>query len=280
MCKLIVHADDFGLSEKINEGIIQAHIHGILTSTSIMANGRAFEHAVELCQSTPTLDVGIHLTLVGEQPLLNPGQIPSLVDNTGKFDHHATEFTKRYLLGKIYLPEVRRELEAQIEKVLSFGLSISHLDSHQHLHILPQILNITVDLAKKYNIRAIRFPCENLYVDMLRAQVSPSRILQSLVLKFLCFRGRNANIWRTDHFSGFLFGGNLNKQNLQKIIECLPRHGTCELMCHPGLDDPNTRYNHWGYRWSDELNALIDPDISNLIDHKGIHLTSYRLLID
>lgn len=278
--KTIVHADDFGLSEKVNEGILRAHTHGILTSTSIMANGAAFEHAISLWQSTPTLDVGIHLILVEEQPLLGTDMVPSLVNREGRFYRHAVQFTKRYLMGRISLREVRRELEAQIVKVIGRGVSISHLDSHQHLHMLPKILQIVVDLAKEYDIPAIRFPCEVVYIDMLREGGSASKVLQLLALNFLCRLGRNASVLRTDQFAGFLFGGNLHKKNLKKMLQQLPLTGTCELMCHPGFDDPDTRYNHWGYHWSHELSALVAPEIPDFLERKGIHLISYRQLAD
>ena len=102
--------------------------------------------------------------------------------------------------------------------------------------------------------------------------------MQLLVLKFLCSVGRYADLLRTEHFIGFLFGGNMSKKNLKKVLEHLPHYGICELMCHPGLDDQDTSYSHWGYSCSEELNALIDPEISEFIHHKRIHLISYRQL--
>src|SRR5881296_625665 len=121
MTRLIVHADDFGLSERINDGIVQAHRHGIVTSTSIMANGEAFAHAVALAQSAPTLDLGIHLTLIEERPVVSPAELPSLVDAAGGLHPHAIQFCQRYFSGRINLKEVRKELEAQVEKVLATG---------------------------------------------------------------------------------------------------------------------------------------------------------------
>ena len=103
MTILIVHADDLGISKKVNEGILQAHTQGILTSASIVANGAAFEHAIEICNSFPTLDVGVHLTLVEEQPLLNTEVIESLVNGERRFHHNAKEFAKKYLMGRIRL---------------------------------------------------------------------------------------------------------------------------------------------------------------------------------
>ena len=278
MKKLIVNADDFGLSEKINEGIVQAHLWGIVTSTSIMANGAAFEHAISICRSVGSLDVGIHLTLVEEKPILPGYRIPTLVNREGRFHDHAGRFIGRYLTGQVCLQEVREELEAQIRRVVNESVSISHIDSHQHIHMLPQILRISVELAQEYRIPAIRFPREIVRIEMLRGRGSVSRVLGMLILNLFCRLGRNAMAVRTDHFVGFFFGGNLHKKHLQKVLEQLPLNGTCELMCHPGLDDPNTRYGHWGYHWSDELNALLDQETVDIVRHKGIELISYREL--
>jgi len=278
MLKLIVNADDLGLSEAVNEGILEAHRNGILTSASVMANGVAFEHAIRLCRSIPSLDLGIHLTLVEEEPLLSAAAIPSLVDTGGRLHRHATTFMRKYVAGKIHLQDVRSELEAQIQKVLSQGFEVSHLDSHQHLHLLPQILRITIALAKKYNIPAIRIPREHLRPYMLRRAGGISRLCQLFVLNAFCQLGRKMPARRTDHFVGFFFGGNLHKENLHTLIQSLPISGTCELMCHPGMEDPTTRYSHWGYHWSEELSALTDPEIAKVVRRQGVDLISYRQL--
>ena len=278
MYRLIVHADDLGLSERVNEGIIQAHRHGILTSTSLIANGPAFEQAVQICRAVPTLDVGIHLTLVEEPPLLSVAAVPSLVGAAGKLHPHARVFTKKYFRGQIQLREVRDELEAQIKMVMSHGISISHLDSHQHVHMLPDVLRITVELAKAYGIPAIRLPYEKVQLYMLEGTRAVSRICQLLVLNTFCRLGRQAIPLRTDYFHGLFFGGHLHNHNLQQLLRYLPSTGTGELMCHPGVDDLDTHYGHWGYHWSDELAALIDPEVAELLRQKGVQLISYRQL--
>jgi hopanoid biosynthesis associated protein HpnK len=275
--KVIVHADDFGLTEKINEGILLAHINGILTSTSIMANGQAFEDAVSIARSTPTLDVGIHLTLIEERSLLNAEEVPTLLVPGGRFHRHAFDFFRKYSLGKINLKEVRKELETQVEKLLTAGISPSHLDSHQHVHMLPGILGIVVELSQKYAIPSIRFPRE-LGVFRKIGNVPFSRVTQALVLNLFCQMGKSRIRRRTDFFAGFLLGGNLNKENLLHILRALQLGGTYEIMCHPGLNDPDMHYSHWGYHWSDELNALTDKEISEFLQHKGVQLISYREL--
>jgi predicted glycoside hydrolase/deacetylase ChbG (UPF0249 family) len=244
-----------------------------------MANGTAFEQAISLVHATPTLDVGIHLTLVEEQPLSDKDRIPSLLNKKGLLQDHATTFTKKYFSGEICLREVRCELEAQIQRVLQHGVKVSHLDSHQHLHMLPQIWHITVSLAQEYAIPAIRLPHEPLHPYMLRDTARMARIAQLLGLNFFCQLGSKSPVLRPQHFAGFFFGGHLQRDNLRTVLQHLPATGTCELMCHPGLADPNTAYRHWKYQWADELTALTDPAISDFLKHQNIHLISYRQLV-
>lgn len=274
--RLIVHADDFGLSEAVNLGILDAHLSGVLTSTSVMASGEAFDHAVKLSKDHPSLDVGIHLTLVEERPTLDPKEISSLVGNDGRFHKHATIFARKYLQRRISLDDVRRELDSQIRKVLASGLPISHLDSHQHLHMLPGILKITFDLAGEYDIPWVRFPREALGLHMFKKLSGMARVLQMVVLNSFCCLGERRFAIRTDHFAGFYYGGALNKDNLLSLISNLPVSGTCELMCHPGRDDPSTARGHWAYRWPDELEALTSFETREALKTRGLALTSYR----
>ncbi len=279
MLKLIVNADDFGLSEKTNEGIRQAHTQGILTSASLMANGHAFQHAVTICRESPTLDVGVHLTLIEERPLLEPRLVPSLVDEKGFFPRHATVFTRQYFQDKFSLPEIRAELEAQIQKIVETGIHLTHLDSHQHIHMLPKVLKIAVELAKKHRIPFVRFPREKIAVYMAKRRGAISRVIQLLVLRSFCHARARAAVAHTDHFAGFFYGGKIDRANLREIIEHLPDRGTCELMCHPGQADPTSRYTHWGYHPQNELDALIDPALAELLREKGVALTSFRDLV-
>ena len=153
---LIINADDFGLDETVNIGIIQGHTAGAITSTSIMPSGKAFAHAITLAAANPQLGIGVHLTLVGEKPVCNPKIVPSLVDEDGFLPAQYPQFLLHYLFGDIQLADIRRELTAQVQKVADSGIHITHLDSHQHLHIMPGIMNITLDIARTFGIKAIR----------------------------------------------------------------------------------------------------------------------------
>lgn len=136
MKQLIINADDFGLHENINLGIIEGHTKGCITSTSLMAASPAYEHALNLAAKCPDLGIGVHLTLVGGRPLTDPKSIPSLVDNEGMLCESYPAFLKKFCLAAVSLADVRRELSAQVKKILSDGVCVTHLDSHQHMHIV------------------------------------------------------------------------------------------------------------------------------------------------
>jgi hopanoid biosynthesis associated protein HpnK len=276
--RLIVHADDFGLSRSVNEGILEAHSRGILTSASVMASGEAFDYAIQLVRSTPSLDVGVHLTLTEERPVLGRADIPTLLNDQGLFHANPGVFLQRYLSQRISLDDVRCEFDAQIGRVAEQGVRVSHLDGHQHLHMVPGIRRVVGELAKKYAIPAIRFPRERLQGYMFRDVENWSRLLQQCVLNCVCSIAAIPGAMQPDHFVGFAFGGKLIKENLFRVLQYLPETGTCELMCHPGHRDPQSHHAHWGYRWQEELEALTDPEIRQFIESKGIRLVSYAAL--
>jgi hopanoid biosynthesis associated protein HpnK len=280
--RLIVHADDFGLSEAVNRAVIAAHGNGIVTATSLMAGGEAFEHAVSLAKACPTLDVGVHLTLTEQHSVAPAATVRSLVDEHGKLAPHAIRFAARYLRGEIALADVRTELDAQIRRVLDAGLAPSHLDGHQHVHVLPGIARVVADLASAYRIRAVRCPAERLRGYMIKdftarkGLAGARRVMEQLVLGGLSVLSPLRALRRVDGFVGFYFGGRLNEHNLRTVLEHLPPNRTIELMCHPGLDDPASRYAHWNYAWAAETAALSSPRIRELLDARGVRLIGYR----
>lgn len=276
--RLIVNADDFGLTEAVNEGIVEAHQGGIVTATTLIASGAAFAHAVRLARKAPTLDVGVHLTLTEEQPVSPAREVPSLLGADGRFHPHATAFVKRYFAGQISLAEVERELDAQIARALSQGFRISHLDGHQHVHMVPGIRRIAGKLAQKYGIPAIRFPREAPRLYMLRDGDAAARLAQLFALNAFCAAADVRGAARPDHFVGFFYGGRLTKGNLMRVLHALPASGTSELMCHPGRHDPASSRGHWQYRWQDELAALTDGEVRDWLREHGVELVSYAAL--
>ncbi len=274
--RLIVHADDFGLSEAVNHGIIAAHKNGILTSASVMATAEAFEHAVRLAEANPSLDVGVHLTLTEQQPLTGAASVPSLVDEAGHFAPHARHFASKYLRGQISLAEVRAELDAQIRRARDHGLRVTHLDGHQHVHVLPKIAGVVNELAKVHGIRAVRYPSERIRAYMWKNLRGARRLGEQLALNFTCALSPLRLLRRTDDFAGFYFGGGLNEANLLTVLHGLPAGKTTELMCHPGVDDPRSPYGSWDYSWAAELEALVSQRIRSVLDARGVQLISWR----
>jgi hopanoid biosynthesis associated protein HpnK len=274
--RLIVHADDFGMADSVNSGIVEAHDRGIVTSTSIMATGPAFEHAVALAKSRPSLDVGVHLTLTEQRPLIGAAAGASLVGPDGRFPPHLVQFAARYLRGKVALDAVRKELDAQIRRVRNTGIAVSHLDGHQHVHVLPGIAAVVADLAAAHGIRAVRYPAERVRTYMLRSVRNARRLAEQIVLGVVCALSPLRGLRRSDAFVGFYFGGRLDEANLATVLAGLPAGGTVELMCHPGGDDERAAEGYWQYSWAAERVALMSPRIRELIAARGAQLVSYR----
>lgn len=281
MKQLIINADDFGLTEIINTGIIKGHTAGIITSTTIMSCGKSFEHAISLASANKQLGVGVHLTLVGEKPVCDPAAIKSLVDANGYLSSQYRQFLIQFCSGKIQLDDIRRELTAQVQKVVDFGLPITHLDSHQHLHVVPGIIDLTLDIAKKYNIKKIRIPSEP-YLFSGGFPFSAVRLLSRAGLTYLAQlarkKARKQGFIVPEHFFGMLAGGNMHEEYLLNILHVLPE-GTSEIMMHPGTDDSllRTMY-HWNYQWQAELRAATSLAVKQHIIKHEIQLISFREL--
>jgi chitin disaccharide deacetylase len=275
--RLIVNADDFGLTTGVNRGIVHAFQHGIVTSASLLVTGSAFEDAVALAQDFPALDVGLHLALVEERAVLGRESLPTLVDEAGRFPRTKSEFFKRAILGRIRWDEVEREIAAQIARFQETGLRLSHLDSHQHLHIFPPVFEIVTRLTSRMDNVWVRNP-----VGPWRKSpdVRMGRWAQRLGLNLACLwaRGLHASpeVRIPDGMYGFEVGGRLTPAVLEQILREIP-DGLYELSCHPGEGDKETcmRYGHWGYRWAEELEALTAPETWRLLKEQEIELTSF-----
>lgn len=281
MKRLIVNADDFGLHQAINRGIIHGHAAGCITSTTVMPGAPAFDDAVELAARHPGLGVGVHLTLVGEKPVAGAAAVPTLVDAAGRFPASYPQFLTRLLQGRVNLAEVRLELTAQVERAVAAGIHITHLDSHQHLHVFPGIIDIVLDIAVSHGIKAIRIPDESM-VFTGGYPFTVGRLLGRTGLSSLARLARRKAAKRAvavpDHFFGMLAGGNMQEQYLQTIIAGLP-DGTSEIMIHPGADDAELSLAQgWSYNWQAELSAVTSPAVQRLLAQGGIQIVSFREL--
>jgi predicted glycoside hydrolase/deacetylase ChbG (UPF0249 family) len=261
---LIVNADDFGLCKEISEGIIKAFSDGIVKSTSVVANGRYFKEAIPFLRDSG-IDVGIHLTLTGSEKPVSNG-INGLVDKHGFFLKSYKYVVPRILLGHFDQEGLEQELSSQINLLLENKINITHIDSHQHLHLLPPIRDTVIKLAMKFKIKWIRVPQTkgfNLKMFVM------NKLGTSLKIK-LNEHGINS----TDRFSGFEHGGHMNEPTLLKILGHLKDNCVTELMVHPGYDASS--YYDWGYAWEDELTALTSYAIKEFIKTNKIILTSFR----
>jgi chitin disaccharide deacetylase len=265
--RLIVTADDVGLHPGMTRGALAAHDHGIVTGVSVSPNGRDFEPAIELLRERPRLQVGAHLTLVGERPLSHPETIPSLTGPDGLLHAGYPAFAARYALGRIRGIDLETELRAQVERLLATGLRVAHLNSHQHLHMLPRVFEAVLRLAEEHGIPVVRIPNEP------EGRLT-SRGLQLAALNALGRRARRlARIASSDRTVGVMAAGRLTPARLR---DCLDRvEGVTELVCHPGLggEELAAAYD-WGYAWEEETAALCDPGLLELLRERGISLIS------
>jgi len=271
---LVVNADDLGLHEDINCGIYMAHTQGIVTSASVVACGEAFGHAAAIMQECAELDVGVHLTLIEERPLCPPHEIPSLVGSNGRFLPSYRQFTARALMGYLTSSEIRRELAAQIERVIRTGRVPSHLDSHQHIHLLPPVWRVTKDLAREYGIRWIRVPHFGSLIRSQRSLIDPFFRLGLNVLRAATASLSNGPE-RPISTVGLHLSGRLDEAEMLRMISTL-RPGISEIVTHPGIKTTslNARYD-WNYEWSAELAALTSPRIMSLLQSSDISLTRF-----
>jgi len=246
---LLIIADDLGLAESINDGIFFLLKEGKINGASLMANGEAFDDAVAKYLEAGLLNIGVHLVLVEEKPLSGM----SLPKN------HKMFFIK-YLFGLIKLSEIEKELRTQLQKVINAGINPQFLNSHQHLHLLPGIMNVVVNLAREYKISRIRIVNEP--VDFFGGKLF--RKVQLLFLNFLSWLAkkkiRKAGLQYNDFFVGFINAGDLNIKDLRlakKLTKMYPEK-VIELGCHPGFESQELveKYGHWRYNWEKEVEVL------------------------
>jgi hopanoid biosynthesis associated protein HpnK len=286
MKKAILNADDFGLSPGVNRGILAAFRHGILTSTTLLANLEAFDDAVTLAQQNPDLPVGIHLSLLWGRPVSDPAEVPSLVDHTGYFPTSFGVLARRYFSGRLALDQVRSELRRQVRKVLDAGLQPTHLDTHKHIHCLPGILDALAAVAAEFKIDKVRLPLDNGLAAKARRQglrglEAPWRdALDRQLIRLLCRRGNRRlearGLRTTDHFIGIEYSRALSSEVLAFILRNL-ESGVTEVMCHPGYDDPPAlRFSHSPPDRELQLKALMDDAAKAAVASCGVELVSYR----
>jgi len=276
--RAIINADDFGLCRGVNEGIIEAHVSGILSSASLMVNMPGFDHAVELALRHPKLGVGVHLNVIRGAPVAPPGRVTGLLSAAGSFTGSPYAVLKRLMSGELCRAEIEREFRAQVEKVLASGIVPDHLDSEKHVHALFPVFPTAVKIAAEYGIRGIRI------VDEFCLAGGPIPALKALALSaaapVLRRRLRAHGIMAAARFRGLCVSGRMTRRRLEAVLERL--EGVCEIMVHPGRMTPELlaldRMTGCAYVRNHrrlELEALLDESPKRILKRRGIVLTTY-----
>jgi hopanoid biosynthesis associated protein HpnK len=287
MKQLIINADDFGYTRGVNEGIIRAHRDGILTSATLMANGAAFDDAVERAKANPKLGVGCHLVLTGGSSVAPREKIPSLADSQGRLPHSLGALVTRLSLGAIRTEDIERELSAQLEKIRHAGIELTHVDTHKHTHVHPRVMSAVGRVAQKFGITRVRNPIEDARDSWRTARsehtglvlnMAASTAVRSVGAWFQSIARRNG-LRFPEHFLGLAITGSVSAAALYRLIDTLP-DGRTEIMTHPGLCDTelmttDTRLNK---QRETELDGLLSPEARRLAEAKGVRLISYREL--
>jgi chitin disaccharide deacetylase len=281
--RLIVNADDFGLTSGVNRAIAEGHKNGIVSSSTLMANGPKFAEAAEIAKNHPQLGVGCHVTLVDGSPVAEPSQVPSLLTKkTRKFRTGFGEFALASFFGKLSAQEIEAEATAQFRKLQDAGIAITHFDTHKHVHLFPKVVAPILQAAKACGVRAVRNPFGPVRILHLRAQPgSWKRWTQVSVLNSLSGRFRravmNSGLLTTDGTIGVVGTGSMNADLLRLLLQTIPE-GTWEFVCHPGYLDSDLQKAGTRLLKSREveLQMLTAPAIRDFIHANGITLCSYR----
>jgi predicted glycoside hydrolase/deacetylase ChbG (UPF0249 family) len=280
--KVVFHADDFGLSSAVNDGILEAHERGVLGSTSLMVTAAAADDAARAARAHPSLDTGIHLTLVEEAAVLPAARVPTIAPGGRFWPSHMT-VAARYATGRWRVAEARAELAAQWARFDELGLRPSHADGHQHLHLLPGVFPAVADDARRRGVRFVR----TTLADPLTSGAGLVRRGLLVATRALAALAR----WPTRSTGlvpfltvGFLAaGGTMTRPGLLAILDRLRARrpqAIVEVMLHPGHRDDDTvrRYGHWRYQWERDFALLIDPALRDALAARGIEPTSFRAL--
>ena len=285
--RLVINADDLGLTVGVNDGIFDAHDHGILTSASLFAGAPATFDAIRRARSRPSLGVGVHLALVDGTPTLPPGRVPTLVEDDGRFRRSWKPFIVACLRGKVSLAEVELELTAQIERLRSAGVTLTHLDAHKHVHAYPPVFDIVARLAGRFGIPVVRVPYEQwTRIDgdaYSRGTMRVQALLNAAMRPWARrdYRTAASHDLRTPHFVGRIHTGILTADALAGLVRTLPP-GVTELMVHPGYADDElertgtrllqSRQHELGLLCSLEARALLVGERVELLRHDLTHV--------
>ncbi len=272
---LIVSADDLGLAESINRGIMKSGEDGIVTSMNVIASGDAFYDAMAMLRASKSKEIGAHLALTETASVNAANKIPTLLDSAGRFHKSYPGFLLDFFRKKIDPSQIYIELKSQMERIADGGIPVTSLSSHQHIHMLPGILEIFIRLAEEYNIPSIRY----LHNDRLLLPYGAKKIFKKMIIGYFDGRVRKAldgaSLRHTDNFLGFFDSGNIREEILINMLNRLPE-GVTELCTHPGLmSDEILNRCIFHKNCETDLAALTSPRIKKSISDNGIKLISF-----
>ena len=289
MRRLIVNADDFGLTQGVNRAIMEAHSQGIVTSATLMANGRAFDDAIQRAKSATRLSVGCHVVLVDGSPVFQRKPTTTTLSNEqfddGRFYDSLNGFALRLARGRINVDDIEAEATAQIRKLQAAGIVVSHLDTHKHTHIIPRVLRPLLRAARACGVPAMRNPFGPVHISVvakrprLWKQFSKVTLLSRLGKSFRKSVA-GAGMLTPDGTVGIVATGAMDLPLFESIVKGLPE-GTWELVCHPGYNDAELAEIRTRLRDSraQELQLLTSPEAREILAGSGVQLTSYRDLV-
>lgn len=272
--KKIFNADDFGISKGVNAAIVKAHREGILNSASLMINQKYAAEAVKSAKEMPDLEIGLHINLTNEYPAAPVQQIPLLVDGQGKLKNG---FVNLLLLSFLKPRQLRQqaeiEMRAQIVKYLATGLSLQHIDSHRHVHLIPQIFKAMRELQKEFAVPRIRVMNENIFNTLKynknKSWLFDGALIKYVLLRFLCWW----NGYKNDvYFYTLMYTCKIAKEQFNNV-KIPSGYKAVEIMIHPGMPEIDRKYPEdvWDenilspYR-TVELETLLDKNVAEGIN--------------
>ena len=281
MKEVILNADDFGLSEGANRGIMRGWQEGMLTGTSLMVGGGAFDEAVAFARANPGLQVGLHLTLVQGSAVLVQQGLPSLTDAGGEFSDDPVQAGMRYFFLKGLRKKLRQEIDAQLARCRDAGVELSHVDGHLNIHMHPVVFDILCELMPLYDIRSFRLTREDLPANLA---LDKKRVVGKCADAFIFAQLANRCRPRLDRLGiryagevkGLLNSGRMTEEYLLRALEGVGE-GLTEIYFHPGCHPCSTLTRRMpGYQHEAELAALTSLKVREKLARLGIKLRNYR----
>ncbi|MDP2924119.1 MAG: ChbG/HpnK family deacetylase [Candidatus Omnitrophota bacterium] len=274
---LIITADDFGLHDDINRGIEVAIKNGVVNSVSFVTNTPLFEDSLKIIKRYPDVSVGVHLNITDEPPLSSLERVKFLLNNKQSFLGNHFKVIYSVISNPRQVNQIKLEFELQIKRLLDNNITISHLNSHGHIHIIPCLFKITLELSKKFNIPFIRIPEERLFKKDYFYRWDIVGI--NLLSKYVTHKFRNSQFNHTDSFFGLRYAGRLTRERLTRIIRNLD-YGTTEIVTHPGYENYSLsqRFN-WNYSWREELLALMANEIKEEARYRKIEFINFQQIL-